>query len=461
MVPALLAAALAAAPAAHAAPTPAPKAALPNIVLIVADDLGVGEIEPYGQTQIRTPRLARMAAEGMKFTQFSAGSCVCAPSRCTLMTGLHSGHTRVRDNDVGALRAADVTVAEVLKAAGYATGFFGKWGLSKEGRVESYPTRQGFDAFFGYRDQTHAHNPWPEFLWRGETKVSLRNVVPGAGPEGEGVAFARVEWAPELIARESMEFIRAHRSGPFFVCLAGPVPHINNEAADGPDGGFEAANADPYAGSGWPRPKASYAALVSALDAQAGGVLDLLDHLDLSERTLVLFTSDNGPTPMRSVSDGRTDVIGRWFSGSEPLAGFKHDLREGGLRVPLIARWKGTIAPGSISDAPAYFPDLMPTFAALAGAPPPARTDGVDIGPILRGRSETVRREDPLIWSYPDRNQHAVRSGRWKGYWIDGTAHLYDLEADPRETTDVARAHPGILARLDAARVAANRPAHR
>jgi arylsulfatase A-like enzyme len=458
LVPVLLAAnTLASVPA-----PPRPGGDRPDIVLILADDLGLGEIGPFGQREIKTPNLDRLSAEGVRLTQFYAGSCVCAPSRCTLMTGLHSGHGPVRDNDVGALRSVDVTLADVLKQAGYATGFFGKWGLSKESRPESWPTRQGFDTFFGYRDQTHAHNPWPEFLMSGEGRVALPNKVPGAGPEGEGIASERKAYAPDRILDEALAFMSAHRASPFFLCFAPTFPHINNEAASRPDGGFEVPGPGEYAGKPWPLPKKSYAAAVSYLDAQAGRLLARLSELGLDGKTLVIFTSDNGPTAMKSANDGTTDVIGLWFAGKSPLAGFKHDLREGGIRVPMIVRRplsgpKGSpprgLRPGTADATPAYFPDQLPTFADYAGLAAPdlpsrARTDGTSLRGLLE-EGKPLPPDRALYWGYPDRDQHAVREGRWKAWWIDGQVALHDLEADPREQRDVAPANLGVVSRLD------------
>ncbi|MFM8358209.1 MAG: sulfatase-like hydrolase/transferase, partial [Verrucomicrobiota bacterium] len=276
------------------APAPAP----PNLVFILADDLGYGDLGCYGQRRIRTPNLDRMAAEGLRFTQCYAGATVCAPSRGVLMTGLHTGHGRVRGNAgrdnprAQSLRAGDRTVARILKEAGYATGLVGKWGLGDFGAAaDGLPWRQGFDEFFGYLNQQHAHNHYPSHLWRNDVRVPLANEVPGEQATGAGVATGRREYAADRLADEAMEFIRRHRHQRFFLYFSPTLPHANNEAGVR---GMEVPELGSYADTDWPGPVKAHAAMVSRLDQEVGRLLQLLEELGLAGRTIIFFTSDNG-----------------------------------------------------------------------------------------------------------------------------------------------------------------------
>lgn len=419
----------------------------PNIIVILADDLGYNEVGAFGQKEIQTPNLDQMAVEGMKFTQFYAGSPVCAPSRCTLMTGLHSGHCRIQDNDTDYLRKDDVTIAEILKSAGYTTGLFGKWGLSFYERPESYPTRKGFDHFFGYINQYHARNYYPTFLMRDEGIVHLRNVVPNEGPLGQGSASVRIDYSPTLIMEEALQFIKNNRNGPFFVYLAVTIPHINNEGRGDPDGGFEVSDLGIYKNKPWPLPKQAYAAMVTLLDRDIGRILALLKTLQIDNNTFVMFTSDNGPTSLKSSFDGNTDIIGEWFDGNGHFRGFKGEVYEGGIRVPTIFRWPGVIPAGVASQSTGAFPDLMPTFAEVAGVSAPGNIDGVSLVPVLLGNT-TGHQKRFLYWFYPVRNQRAVRLGKWKAVWNGGTHALYDLTADISESNDLSSSFPKIMRRM-------------
>ncbi len=341
----------------------------PNIIFILADDLGYGDLGCYGQKLIQTPRLDRMAAEGMRFTQFYAGSTVCAPSRSVLMTGLHLGHTRVRGN-AGAnntraqmLRDEDVTVAEVLKTAGYATGLVGKWGLGLPGD-EGLPNKQGFDSFFGFLSQVHAHNHYPDYLWRNEQKMPLANEVTAVGANVGGYATKRVQYAGDLFAAEALAFLEKHRDRPFFLYLALTVPHANNERTRTLGDGQEVPDYGPYADKDWSDPHKGQAAMITRMDRQIGDVLDRLKDLGLDEKTLVLFSSDNGPH-----QEGGNKI--EFFDANGPLTGFKRSLTDGGIRVPFLARWPGKIKAGAVSSHVGYFGDMMATFAELAGADAP------------------------------------------------------------------------------------------
>jgi arylsulfatase A-like enzyme len=414
----------------------------PNVVLILADDLGYGDLGVYGQKRIRTPRLDRMAAEGLRFTEFYAGSTVCAPSRYSLMTGRHMGHAFIRGNSKDDLRPGDVTVAEVLHAAGYATGLAGKWGLGHEGSW-GVPTRKGFDSFFGYLDQTHAHNSYPTFLLRGERRVPLRNVVPQEGPVGQGVATVRKDWSHDLFALEALRFVEQNRSRPFFLFLALTLPHANNEA--GKDG-MEVPELGDYAREGWPRQVKQHAAMVTRMDRDVGRVLDLLKRLGLDEDTLVVFTSDNGPHAEGGYDPELNDSNG-------PLRGIKRDLYEGGIRVPFIARWPGRVPAGRAASGPFAFWDLLPTFAELAGAGDRVVSglDGRSFAATLLGRPERQAAHAPLYWAFYERGgARALREGRFKV--VEQPMHskpqLYDLEADLGEQQDLAGEHPELVERL-------------
>gem|GEM_PF-400562 len=429
------------------------RAARPNIIFVLADDLGYGDLGCYGQHRIRTPHLDRMAAEGMRFTNFYAGSTVCAPSRCALMTGYHMGHARIRGNSKDNLRPDDVTVAELLKNAGYATGLFGKWGLGHEGS-DGVPTRRGFDAFFGYLDQHHAHNYYPAFLMRGEQRVVLPNVVPGDGEFGGGVATEKREYSHDRIMREAMAFIEGHRDQPFFLYLALTIPHANNEAGNA---GMEVPDLGEYAGRDWPAPQKAHAAMISRMDADIGRMFRLLARFGIDDRTIVFFSSDNGPHREGGNNPDFNDSNG-------PLRGIKRDLTEGGIRVPLLARWPGRVASGSTNVWTGAFWDVMPTFAELAGASgAPADIDGLSFAPTLLGTG-TQPNHESLYWAFFERGgAQAVRIGAWKGVLqpMSSPLRLYDLDSDVAEEHDVAGDHPEIVERARRVMAESHRPSER
>ncbi|MCA9270046.1 MAG: arylsulfatase [Planctomycetales bacterium] len=446
--------------AAHArAAEPAPKASgaaqKPNIVLILADDLGYGDLGCFGQKRIQTPNLDRMAAEGMKLTDFYAGSTVCAPSRCVLMTGYHTGHALIRGNGKDNLRPEDVTVAEALKSAGYVCGLFGKWGLGHEGSA-GLPTRQGFDAFYGYLDQHHAHNYYPTFLVRDENRVKLDNVVPGQGEFGQGVATEKRQYSDDLIVAEALAFIDRNKDKPFFLYLASTLPHANNEAGKA---GMEIPSYGAYADKDWPEPQKGHAAMISRLDADVGSLLERLKHHGIDDRTLVLFSSDNGPH-----REGGNDPDFNESRG--PLTGIKRSLTEGGIRVPTIARWPGKIAAGSRSHFVGGFQDILPTFAELAGAAAdayPADIDGISFAPTLLGQKQETKHEY-LYWAfYEAGGGRAARMGNWKVVQqpIQAKPRLYRLDYDLGETHDWADKHPEALEKLMQAMDASYTPSAR
>jgi arylsulfatase A-like enzyme len=415
----------------------------PNIIFILADDLGYGDLGCYGQQIIQTPNLDRMAAEGMIFTDFYAGSTVCAPSRCCLMAGVHTGHAWIRGNDRIPLRPTDVTVAELLKQAGYTTGIVGKWGLG-EPETTGIPNKKGFDHWFGYLNQLHAHNYYPDYLWRNEEKVPLANEVKPVNPPG-GVATKRVQYSDDLFTADALEFITQNQHRPFFLYLAYTIPHANNEAGRN---GMEVPSLEPYANKDWPDPQKGHAAMITRMDGDIGRLLDLLQSLGLDEKTLVLFSSDNGPH-----KEGGADP--NFFDSNGPLRGNKRDMYEGGIRVPLIARWPGRIAPGSGTSHVGAFWDFLPTCCELAGTAPPEDIDGVSFLPTLLNRPDRQKGHPYLYWEFHEQGKkQAVRMGRWKGIRLnvaknpDGPIELYDLKTDPGEEEDIAVDHPEVVRKI-------------
>jgi arylsulfatase A-like enzyme len=419
----------------------------PNIVFILADDLGYGDLGCYGQERIKTPNIDRMAAEGMRFTDHYAGSTVCAPSRCSLMTGLHTGHTYVRGNreiqPMGQLPLPEdtVTLPRVLKQAGYTTALIGKWGLGGPGSSGT-PNNQGFDYFFGYLCQRHAHNYYPEFLFRNDQRVPFQNKVAGDRPDGAGVAVEKLQYSPDFMATEALRFVEENKGRPFFLYLAATLPHANNEAGRR---GMEVPDYGIYADEDWPEPQKGHAAMITRLDRDTGRLMQKLRDLGLDENTLLLFSSDNGPH-----REGGADPD--FFNSNGPLRGIKRDLYEGGIRVPLIARWPGKIAAGAESDHVSAFWDFLPTFAQLVGLRPPGNADGVTMVPTLLGRPDEQKKHTFLYWEFHERrSRQAVRFGRWKAvrFGAKDKLELYDLSKDPGETKDIADRHPEVVTRIE------------
>ncbi len=431
---------------------PSPWPPKPNIIFILADDLGYGDLGCYGQRVLRTPHLDRMAQEGMRFTQFYAGCTVCAPSRCVLMTGLHMGHCYIRGNAKMNLRPEDLTVAEVLQQAGYATALIGKWGLGHEGST-GVPNRQGFDYFFGYLDQHHAHNYFPTFLLRNQQRVRLPNVVPNEDRYGGGVATVRRVYSPELMIQEALQFIEKNKDRPFFLYFAPTLPHANNEARQR---GMEVPDYGPWKNRNWPEPEKGFAAMVSLLDRHVGMILDRLRQLGIHRRTLVIFSSDNGP---HQEGGHRAD----FFDSNGPLRGIKRDLYEGGIRVPTIAWWPGVVPQGTVCDHVAYFGDFFATATELAGVECPPGLDSISFVPSLFGQNHKQKRHEYLYWEFYERGgAQAVRAGRWKlvrkPWQADAPVELYDLENDLGEQHNLARQHPEVVKRLLGYMQEAHRP---
>ena len=416
----------------------------PNIVFVMADDLGYGDLGCYGQKRIKTPSIDKMAAEGIRFTNHYAGSTVCAPSRCVLMTGLHTGHCLVRNNKevkpMGQmpLKPETVTVAKILKEAGYATGLVGKWGLGGPGST-GIPNRQGFDYFFGYLCQRHAHNYYPEFLFRNTDRIPLSgNKVDNSREDGAGMAVERGQYAYDLCAEEAIKFVERHKDRPFFLYFSPTIPHANNEAGNK---GMEVPSLGDYADLDWPEPQKGHAAMISRLDADVGRLLAKIQHLGLDETTLVFFTSDNGPHREGGANPNFNDSNG-------PLRGIKRNLYDGGIRVPMIARWPRKIRPGADTDHISAFWDFLPTACEAAGIRPPENLDGLSCLPTLLGDEARQKKHEYLYWKYY--GTRAVRMGKWKavGQPTGGRFELYDLEADLAESKNVAADNPQIVARM-------------
>lgn len=437
----LLVAALCLAPALAVAD---PRGSRPNIIFIMLDDMGYGDLGVYGQELIQMPRVDRMAHEGIRHTQAYSGSPVCAPARSVLMTGQHTGRTRVRGNASSVqgpsgvrcegggggwripLEATDVTVAEVLQQAGYVTGITGKWGLGEAGTA-GIPTRQGFDEWFGLLNQRLAHSYYPESVWRNEERIELE------GNTGTREDFATEEHnVHDLCAGFALDFIREHGPGdqPFFLYLPYLIPHDR----------FQIPELEPYAvEAGWPRQAQVYASMLTRVDRQIGEMLDLLAELGIDDNTIVFFCSDNGAA-------NRYDGL---FDSSGELRGRKRDLYCGGIRTVMVTRWPGVIEPGAVSDDPWYFADVLPTLAELAGADAPADIDGVSVLPSLLSQPQPELAERPMYWEFHERGfGQAARLGDWKAVRPDfpQPIELYNLADDPGEQQDLAAQHPDKVA---------------
>lgn len=423
----------------------------PNIIFILADDLGYGDVSCYGQKRFATPNIDRLAAEGLRWTQHYAGATVCAPSRCSLMTGLHGGHAYIRGNrevqpeGQAPLEAEAVTVAEGLRRAGYVTGGFGKWGLGPVGS-EGDPNRQGFDEWFGYNCQRQAHSYYPDHLWHNDRKVVLEGNRDGG----------QQTYSQDLIAEEALAFIRRHKDRPFFCYVPFTIPHAAMQVPEDSLARFRGKWPEPpVTGGHYARqeaPRAAFAAMVTRMDADVGRILDLLADLGIDENTLVMFTSDNGPH-----KEGGHDPD--FFDSNGPLRGYKRDLYEGGIRVPFVARWPGHIQPGRVTDHLAAFWDFLPTAWELAGLEPPEDIDGISYVPTLLGGEQ--RPHEYLYWEFHEQGRkQAVRMGDWKAVYLVAADRfeLYNLAEDLAETRNVAEQHPQIANRMRRIMRQAHRP---
>lgn len=429
-----------------------------NVIYILADDLGYGDLSCYGQQHFSTPNIDRLAAEGMRFTQHYSGSTVCAPSRSALLTGMHTGHTYIRGNKEvrpegqHPLPDTTFTLAEMLGEQGYRTGIFGKWGLGYPGS-EGEPNQQGFDDFYGYNCQRLAHHYYPRALWDNQERDSL--------PGNRG--FGKESFAPDLIHRQALDFIDASKDEPFYMFYASPLPHAELAAADSlithyaeqlgpepPHVGYDAGEdyrQGPYESQ--ERPRAAFAAMIHTLDLQVGQIMEKLVEHGLEDRTMIIFTSDNGPH-----TEGGADPD--YFDSNGPLRGYKRDLYEGGVRVPMIAWAPGVVPAGTESDHISAFWDVFPTLAELTDAPADEDLDGISFLPTLTGQPENQVKHEYLYWEFHERGGRlAVRKGKWKGVRYNvkkdpnSTLELYNLDLDIGEDNNVADQHPEIVTQLD------------
>ena len=426
----------------------------PNIIYILADDLGYGDLSCYGQKTLRTPHLDQMAREGIRFTRHYAGSTVCAPSRCVLMTGLHTGHARVRGNGPGRLHPSDLTIASVLQESGYKTACFGKWGIGNPPPLND-PNEHGFDEFYGYVNMFHAHNYYPEFLVRNGEKEALRNQLYAdwkskQTPEREGFGVAKValDYAPRLIFEEAKQFIEENRDGPFFLYYALNIPHANNEG--GREGrvsgnGMRSPAFGAFGDKDWPIQEKGFAGMIQTIDEHVGEILTQLKTLGIDKKTAVFFSSDNGPH-----QEG--GHLMNFFNSNGELRGKKRDLYEGGIRVPLIARWPGHIPADQVSQLISGFQDMFPTFADLANIPTPHAIDGITLVPTLLGQAAKQITHPYLYWEfYEQGGKTSVLQGNWKAVKRnflknpDAALELYRIDSDPSEENDIANEHPAIV----------------
>jgi arylsulfatase A-like enzyme len=448
---AFLIAGLMAACASATAATPAGK---PNLIYILADDLGIADFGCYGGKIIQTPRVDQMAREGLKFTQHYSGSTVCAPTRCVLMTGKHTGHARIRGNSGPDLLPGDVTMAEVLKGAGYTTGVIGKWGLGAAGTT-GVPNKQGFDFWYGYLDQRNAHHYYPPFLWRNEGK----DLFPG-NPK------LRTHYSHDLFTKEALKFIDLNREKPFFLYMAYTLSHVDLDVPADSKGPYvgKLGEETPYGKPGGQhyrhekQPRATFAGMTSRLDRDVGRILDYVKKLGIDDNTLMIFSSDNGPT-----SAGGADP--KFFDGNGGFRGIKRDLYEGGIRMPMIARWPGRIKAGSTTDHISAHWDVLPTFAALAGVKAPSNIDGISFAPTLFGKKAAQKEHDYLYWEFYEKGgKQAVRQGDWKAVRVGLTKNakapieLYNLAKDDGEENNLAKANPEVVKRMAAIIKSASAP---
>ena len=431
--------------AAEASNVPPPTPRRPNIIYILADDLGYGDLGCYGQTRIKTPNLDQLAADGIRFTSCYAGSTVCAPSRAALMLGQHTGHVFLRGNSQSLpLQPEHVTVAKVLHAAGYRTGMIGKWALGDEGTT-GLPELQGFDEVVGYLNQTHAHDYYTDHLWRHDPVTGFHGRITLHGNLGG----KQGDYTPDLFTKAALNFVKINkpdqfnRYRPFFLYLAYTIPHANNEAGRLTGNSMQVPSAAPYADEPWAAPEKNKAAMITRLDADIGRLRTKLKDLKLDTNTVIFFTSDNGPH-----SEG---VDAKFHQSAGPLRGIKRDLYEGGIRVPMIVNWPAQIRPGQVSDFAWANWDFLPTAADIALTKAPKGIDGISIYPLLTGQTQTNRHEF-LYWEFHERGfQQAARMGDWKALrpQADEPLELYNLKADIGEKENVAQNNLEVVAKFE------------
>jgi arylsulfatase A len=431
---------------------------LPNIIYILADDLGYGDLSCYGQQKFATPNIDRLAREGMLFTQHYSGCTVSAPSRSCLMTGLHTGHTPIRGNKGWEpegnwpLPADSYTVAEMLKSRGYVTGAFGKWGLGYKDS-QGDPNSQGFDEFYGYNCQTLAHNYYPDHLWHNHEKVILDQ-----NADGKSGAYSA-----DLIHKAALDFLETNKNKPFFLFYPTTIPHAELFAKEkymsmfrgkfDPEKSFKGVDSGPTFRLGpygsQPEGHAAFAAMIKELDDYVGEILNKLKELNLEKSTIVIFASDNGPH-----LEGGADPD--YFNSNGDLKGYKRDLYEGGIRTPMLVRWPGKVKAGSKNDHISAFWDILPTFAEIAGTIVPAGSDGISFLPVLLGKSQKQRQHEYLYWEFHEQGgKQAVRMGNWKAVKLNvdktpqGATELYNLLTDIGETNNISSSNPEIVKKME------------
>jgi arylsulfatase A len=429
----------------------------PNVIYILADDLGYGDLSSYGQKKFTTPNIDRLAKQGMLFTQHYSGSTVCAPSRSALMTGMHTGHTVVRGNKEiqpegqHPIPENTYTIAEALKKAGYTTGAFGKWGLGFP-KSEGDPNNQGFDTFFGYNCQRLGHNYYPDHLWSNQDSIVL---VENKGKE-DGV------YAPELIHAKTLQFLEDNRNKPFFLYVPSIIPHAELAAPEAymlkhrgkypPETAYKGVDDGPTFNQGPYRSQkethAAFAAMVQLLDNQVGEIMDKVEELGIVDNTIIVFTSDNGPHEEAGADP-------EYFDSNGPFKGVKRDLYEGGIRVPMIVSWPGKIALNTQTDHVSAFWDIFPTVSEIAGVDVPNNLDGISFLPTLLGDEKQLNHEY-LYWEFHEKGgRQAVRKGNWKAvkYNVlknpEAPLELYDLSKDPGEENNISNAHPNVVKEME------------
>ncbi|MEO2047289.1 MAG: arylsulfatase [Pirellulales bacterium] len=434
----------------------------PNIIYIMADDLGYGDLGCYGQQAIQTPNIDRLAAEGVRFTDHYAGHTVCRPSRLVLWLGNHVGHTGLIGNRPRSLTSQEPTVARLLQDAGYVTGGVGKWALgnvNKPAEIDNpgHPNRNGFDYWYGYMNQSNAHNYYPTFLWENDQQITLPGNVIDPAPAGHGrVSSKRVSYSHDFTTEAAFEFVQRNQDNPFLLHIHWTIPHANNEGGRVTGDGMEVPDHGVYADKDWPTPEKGFAAMIGRMDADVGRLMELLIKLDLDQKTLVLFTSDNGPH-----NEGGHDH--KYFNSNGPLTGYKRSMHEGGIRIPMIARWPGKISAGTVTDHPSGFYDFLPTACELAGVEPPEEIDGISYLPSLLGRPGQQGKHEYLYCaSQEGATSVGVRYGNWKlvKYRSQKTIsenqpvesktpwRLYNLSEDISEQNNLADQYPSIVRKI-------------
>lgn len=438
----------------------------PNIIYILVDDMGYGDLSCYGQQTLSTPNIDRLAREGMRFTQHYAGATVCAPSRACLLTGKHPGHGSVRGNkpDGQLLHDAEITIPEALKEKGYATAIIGKWGVGHPPPPDD-PLRNGFDHAYGYINMWHAHNFYPEFLYKNGQKHPLEGNVTDRShayredmPEGAGVAKEKGTYVLHEFEADAMQFIEAHQDQPFFLYLALNMPHANNEAGYFLEDGMEVPDYGEFADKEWPTPEKGFAQMITLIDQAVGKISQQIEALGIEENTLLIFASDNGPH-----QEGKHRVD--FFDSNGSLRGQKRDLYEGGIRIPMIARWPGKIVAGSSTDHLSAFWDVLPTLCDVADVPQPVDIDGISFFPTLMGQGTEQAEHEWLYWEFYELGgRQALREGKWKYVKLNVRGEeeiiteLYDLETDLSEASNLMDQHPDIVKRMEQIMQEAHQP---